>query len=188
MTNESGRAISLVILGIVAVIAIVGLVLLFTGAKNAAVGEFAVPAAKVYGGAIQEIWNPYSRQFAGKAVELGENDYYSGVVGEYSSGSYPQYQDIGKEGSVLGTSGQPEATYHNAINQIATILGGSCGILTRSGMFPYGEYPVESSWQQAQAAMANGLQCVTHIRDMNGDVASVAYLNGNNACCKSQSV
>ena len=50
------------------------------------------------------------------------------------------------------------------------------------------KWTVESSWQQAQAAMANGLQCATHIRDMNGDVASVAYLNGNYACCQSQSI
>ena len=180
MTNESGKAISLVILGIVAVIAIVGLVLLFTGAKNAAVGEFAVPAAKVYGGAIREVWNPYSRQFAGKAGEM----YDSEVVGEYSAGRFPQ--DVG-EAAVLGTA-IPEASYGRSDEKVSTILGGSCGILTRNSMFPYGEFPVEASWQQAQAAMANGLQCATHIRDMNGDIASVAYLNGNYACCQSQSI
>ena len=44
--ESSGKGIALVILGIVAIIAIVGLVLLFTGAKKAT-GEFAVPSVKL---------------------------------------------------------------------------------------------------------------------------------------------
>jgi hypothetical protein len=70
VAEESGKGIALVILGIVAIIAIVGLVLLFTGAKKAAVGEFAVPAAKEYGGAIRGIYDPYARGFPGRAYEF----------------------------------------------------------------------------------------------------------------------
>ena len=75
MVEESGKGIALVILGIVAIIAIVGLVLLFTGARKAAVGEFAVPAAKEYGGAIKGVYDPYARAFSGRAYE-----YPSGLV------------------------------------------------------------------------------------------------------------
>lgn len=44
---EEGKGIALTILGIVAVIAIVGLVLLFTGART---GQYAAPGTKIYGG------------------------------------------------------------------------------------------------------------------------------------------
>ena len=174
--NESGRAIALVILGIVAVIAIVGLVLLFTGAKKAAVGEFAVPAPKLYGGAIREVQFPYSREFVGKAV--GVNEYESGAVGVYSAGTWPP-EEVG-EGSVIGTTELPFSTYKREDAQISTLMRGNCAILTRN------EYPVESSWNYAQAAMAKGLKCVSQIEDMYGNIASVAYINGNDACCQYQ--
>lgn len=171
--NESGRAIALVILGIVAVIAIVGLVLLFTGAKNAT-GEFVVPEAKLYGGAIKDVQFPYSRQFAGKAV--GVNVYESGADGTYSAGGWPP-ENVG-ETSVIGTTDLPYSTYKREDSQIATLMGGSCSLLTR------GEYPVEASWNQAQGAMANGLKCASQIEDMYGNLASVSYINGNDACCQ----
>jgi hypothetical protein len=173
--KESGRAIALVILGIVAVIAIVGLVLLFTGAKKTATGEFYVPEAKVYGGAIRDVQFPYSRAFAGKAVE-----YPSGATGEYGSGAYPLGDS--QEASVLGTTDLPYSTYKRGDNQIATLVGGSCSILTR------GEYPVESSWNQAQAAMSKGLTCIFYIEDMYGEVAPVNYVNGNAGCCQYQPI
>ena len=66
VAEESGKGIALVILGIVAIIAIVGLVLLFTGARKAA-GEFAVPAVKEYGGAIRGVYDPYARAFPGRS-------------------------------------------------------------------------------------------------------------------------
>ena len=67
MAEQNSKGIALVILGIVAIIAIVGLVLLFTGAGKAATGEFYVPVAKEYGGAIRGLADPYSRAFVGRA-------------------------------------------------------------------------------------------------------------------------
>lgn len=83
MAEESGKGIALVILGIVAIIAIVGLVLLFTGAKKAT-GEFAVQAPKQYGGAIEGVTTPYDRAFTGRSFTFpsGEEDPFSGLGGE----------------------------------------------------------------------------------------------------------
>lgn len=91
MAEQSGKGIALVILGIVAIIAIVGLVLLFTGYKGAA-GKFAVPASKEYGGAIQGIYDPYSRAFAGRAFEFPQ----SGQTEHYSA------QSVGRGGVAAG--------------------------------------------------------------------------------------
>lgn len=83
MAEESGKGIALVILGIVAIIAVVGLVLLFTGARKA-VGEFAVPGVKEYGGAIKGIYDPYARAFAGRAYAATD----SGVIDEFAAQNY----------------------------------------------------------------------------------------------------
>ncbi len=85
MTDESGRAIALVILGIVAVIAIVGLVLLFTGAKKSATGEFYAPGAKEYGGELRGVFAPLARWDVG-----GKTYYGSGETGTWSAGLYPE--------------------------------------------------------------------------------------------------
>ena len=53
---EANKGIALTILGVVAVIAIVGLVLLFTGAGT---GKYTVQASNVYGGAMKEVPYPY---------------------------------------------------------------------------------------------------------------------------------
>ncbi len=84
MTDESGRAIALVILGIVAVIAIVGLVLLFTGAKKTATGEFYAPGAKEYGGELRGVYAPLARWDVG-----GKTYYQSGEEGLWSAGKFP---------------------------------------------------------------------------------------------------
>ncbi|RLE47431.1 hypothetical protein DRJ25_02410 [Candidatus Woesearchaeota archaeon] len=179
--NESGRAIALVILGIVAVIAIVGLVLLFTGAKKAAVGEFALPAPKSYGGAIKQVQFPYSREFVGKAAyPAGKSTYYSGAEGTYSASGVPP-ENVGTS-ATFGNTNEPYVTYKRQDNQISTLMGGNCALLTN------GEYPVEASWQQAQATMAKGLKCVSQIEDMYGNLASVSYINGNDACCQASTI
>lgn len=60
---EESKGIALAILGVVAVIAIVGLVLLFAGAKT---GDIALPSMnKVYGGAIEGVALPYGE---GRAI------------------------------------------------------------------------------------------------------------------------
>ncbi|MBW2969305.1 hypothetical protein KY314_04295 [Candidatus Woesearchaeota archaeon] len=61
---EESKGIALAILGVVAVIAIVGLVLLFAGAKNT--GDVALPQFnKVYGGATKGVALPYGE---GRAI------------------------------------------------------------------------------------------------------------------------
>ncbi|MBW3018576.1 hypothetical protein KY329_00115 [Candidatus Woesearchaeota archaeon] len=88
MTEQNSKGIALVILGIVAIIAIVGLVLLFTGAKKST-GEFVVPVAKEYGGAIKGVASPYDRAFVGRSYEWDA----SGVEEELSGrGDNPGYR------------------------------------------------------------------------------------------------
>lgn len=57
MAEENGRGVALAILGIVAVIAIVGLVLLFSGAKKTA--QVATGLDKEYGGSLKDVEYPY---------------------------------------------------------------------------------------------------------------------------------
>ena len=77
---EEGKGIALTILGIVAVIAIVGLVLLFTGAGT---GGYVAPGVKVYGGAIKDEPYPYLVQ---RKV--------AGAYGDQYSAQYTQIPDI----------------------------------------------------------------------------------------------
>lgn len=113
MAEESGKGIALVILGIVAIIAIVGLVLLFTGARKAAVGEFAVPGAKEYGGAIRGVFDPTSRAFSGRAL-----DFPSGEADPYSSAS--SYDQTG----TFSSNGQTDAGV--GIQKVADVVTGEC--------------------------------------------------------------
>jgi len=100
VAEESGKGIALVILGIVAIIAIVGLVLLFTGAKKAAVGEFAVPGAKEYGGAIRGVYDPYSRSFSGRASDVANV-----APGQFSQDSW---YDLNDASGVYSGQGQTD--------------------------------------------------------------------------------
>lgn len=103
MTEQNSKGIALVILGIVAIIAIVGLVLLFTGAKKST-GEFVVPVAKEYGGAIKGVSYPYDRAFVGRSFEWDA----SGINEELSGrGENPGY-----------TSGAQKAAYGENMAQI----------------------------------------------------------------------
>lgn len=72
MAEESGRGVALAILGIVAVIAIVGLVLLFSGAKKTA--QVSAGLDKVYGGALKDVEYPYleGRTIGGGAATTPE--------------------------------------------------------------------------------------------------------------------
>lgn len=125
MAEESGKGIALVILGIVAVIAIVGLVLLFTGYKGAS-GQFAVPSAKEYGGAIKGVYDPYSRAFAGRAM-----DYTSGVEDEFSAQTsmFPG-ESAGTSGTAYGGINPARGTsnpttYNNVLTQAAVFFQAS---------------------------------------------------------------
>ncbi len=102
---EESKSIALVILGIVAVIAIVGLVLLFTGARKGATGEYFF-GVKEYGGALKGSVDPYARAFAGKAgeMEYGEpwqNKYMAETKVGAAIQTYGDYQGPTKVGQAF---------------------------------------------------------------------------------------
>jgi len=106
---EESKSIALVILGIVAVIAIVGLVLLFTGARKGATGEYYV-GAKEYGGAIKGIMEPYARAYSGKAWDRNYansqfgNLQFSATGSTGKGASLGQSQTYGDYGGKTSTS------------------------------------------------------------------------------------
>ena len=131
MANEH-KGIALVILGIVAVIAIVGLVLLFTGAKEAT-------GNGIYGGAIKQIEYP---DWVGRGVpqNVPGVDYIPGQTSSndlHTSWNYygnPKKNPIGDVPSPLKTCGQgaflvpvnPEqAGYYQSIGYTVVGTGGS---------------------------------------------------------------
>jgi len=127
VAEESGKGIALVILGIVAIIAIVGLVLLFTGARKAAVGEFAVPAAKEYGGAIRGVYDPESRAFSGRSYEFPSGR--TGATGERFSGfgGSGYYQPIanvqyGESVARRAVSGQDNLVHNEQLEEIPSYV------------------------------------------------------------------
>lgn len=180
MAEESGKGIALVILGIVAVIAVVGLVLLFTGARKA-VGEFAVPGVKEYGGAIKGIWDPNSRAFVGRSFEFDEQGNYLGsgnteyYMGQYAGTSGVQqggqaYGDISgfsDQGVPFGRGEMNEdyMTFNRQNNKIPTALT-TCNQLSKNANkwsavnLNEGKYPVAADVQQYNDYMAMGRKCI----------------------------
>lgn len=157
MAEQSGKGVALVILGIVAIIAIVGLVLLFTGARKAAVGEFVLPAAKEYGGAIEGVMDPYSRAFSGRARE-----YPSGNV-EAFSGQWPGSAGVMVGGESYGGTSEPRGeqydyrkTYERALTEIPSKA--ACSFMAeRTGMPQFTE---PASVQEYNAYLSLGRACV----------------------------
>ena len=68
MAEESGKGVALAILGIVAVIAIVGLILLFSGAKKT--GQVVLAGDKLYGGSVSDAEYPYLENRPVKGVPV----------------------------------------------------------------------------------------------------------------------
>src|SRR3989344_7563193 len=68
MAEENGRGVALAILGIVAVIAIVGLILLFSGAKKT--GQVVFAGDKLYGGSLSDVEYPYLENRPVKGVPV----------------------------------------------------------------------------------------------------------------------
>jgi len=156
VAEESGKGVALVILGIVAIIAIVGLVLLFTGARKST-GEFAVPAAKEYGGAIRGVMDPYSRAFSGRA-----NEYPSGNV-EAFSGQWQGRAGVMAGGESYGDTHEPRAeqydyrvTYNRDLAEIPSKA--ACQFMGERSNKP--QYSEPSSVQQAQSYMTMGRSCM----------------------------
>jgi hypothetical protein len=180
VAEESGKGIALVILGIVAIIAVVGLVLLFTGARKA-VGEFAVPGVKEYGGAIKGIWDPNSRAFVGRSFEFdaqgnymgsGNTEYYmgqyAGTAGVQQGGqAYGDISGFSDQGVPFGRGEQNEnyMTYNRQNNKIPTALT-TCNQLSKNaGKYSKvnlneGLYPVSANVQQYNDYVAMGRSCV----------------------------
>lgn len=127
MAEEHGKGVALVILGIVAIIAIVGLVLLFTGARKAATGDVTFPQAKTYGGSITTDANTqHARNFAGSASDFGARE-----VGS-----------AGTTGNCYGDSCGPEqiikdthATYNRAPCSVPAMQTTCTGISLASGLY-----------------------------------------------------
>jgi len=161
VAEESGKGIALVILGIVAIIAIVGLVLLFTGARKAT-GEFAVPGAKEYGGAVRGIADPYARAFSGRSYEYpsgmdeiaraqGQMDTLAGGVKVASD------QVTGESPYVKGIYSQYSTAYNRQREEIPSVLACEWLSIATFGDNRYGT-PVEASAEFA--AMGGSSRCL----------------------------
>ena len=113
---EEGKGIALTILGIVAVIAVVGLVLLFTGAGT---GKYAAPGVKIYGGAQKGVDYPY---LEGRKV--------AGAYGDQYSAQYTQIPDVSKERYVRQIPSQnlgcPIGTYRVSSSDVALGVASGC--------------------------------------------------------------
>lgn len=146
MAEESGKGIALVILGIVAIIAIVGLVLLFTGAKKAATGEFAVPGVREYGGALRGVYDPYARTFTGRSYEyegtgsqgfMGQENLdkvysSSGIIGtdgyaNYRGGTIGAENIYGQDGNQLRATVSSAQSYSNSDQQVPSEITACTG-------------------------------------------------------------
>jgi len=155
VAEEHGKGVALVILGIVAIIAIVGLVLLFTGARKAATGDFVAPNVKAYGGAILNEDMPYSR--AGLA---GFGAQFEGSSGVQQGGQC--YGDACRERQVLGSEA---TTYNRALPQVPATA--TCAFIAQQSGLPQLNEP--ASQQEADNYARMGRQCVAVV-----DLASVA--------------
>lgn len=167
--QESGKGVALVILGIVAIIAIVGLVLLFTGARKAT-GEFAVPAAKEYGGAIRGVMDPYSRAFSGRAREFP-----SGNVEPYSA-QWPGSQGVMVGGEAYGDTSQPRGeqydyrkTYERSLTEIPSKA--ACQFMAERSNKP--QFGTPASVEERNSYVSMGRSCVS-VEDLASEADRVA--------------
>ncbi|MBI4146959.1 hypothetical protein HY489_06520 [Candidatus Woesearchaeota archaeon] len=170
MAEESGKGVALVILGIVAIIAIVGLVLLFTGARKAAVGEFALPSVKEYGGAIRGVQDPYSRAFSGRARE------YPSGLDEPFSAQWPGSAGTLVGGESYGGTADPRGeqydyrkTYERALTEIPSKA--ACQFMSERSNRPSMTEP--ASVQEAESYGAMGRSCM-RVSDMASEADRVS--------------
>lgn len=164
MAEQNSKGIALVILGIVAIIAIVGLVLLFTGARKAATGEFYVPVAKEYGGAVRGLADPYSRAFVGRAytgvgpagfgagAETDIADPYSGLGKGMQKVADVTYGETGTEKTV-----DSAISYNRNRAQIPS-LQTSCNGLMYFLATELGHPEYSGTWVDLTAQQATGWQ------------------------------
>jgi len=157
VAEEHGKGVALVILGIVAIIAIVGLVLLFTGARKAATGDFVAPSVKAYGGAILDE----------SAVERSARAGYAGSASQFYARGIGS-AGVGAGGQCYGDSCTPEQvissqnTLYND-EQRNNPASWTCTTMARLSGLPQLSEP--SSAQEAQNGMQMGRQCVA-IQDL----------------------
>lgn len=168
MAEQQNKGIALVILGIVAIIAIVGLVLLFTGAKKAATGEFAVPTAKEYGGAIRGLTDPYSRAFVGRTYEgVGPGAFGAGATTDIAdpySGLGANQQKVAQvvTGETGTTKTVSSAISYNRNREQTPSLQTSCNGLMKDlmqlGYSSIGGVSLAGEWVDLTAQQAVGWQ------------------------------
>jgi len=127
---EEGKGVAMAILGIVAVIAVVGLVLLFKGAGT---GEYASPYQNIYGGAIKDVDFPY-------------------LEGRWEG--HPSSK--GGDQLLASTRNLPEMHFARGVRQIPSK---SCETLASTGVIPSG-YTKEAGAQQAWDYQSIGYECI----------------------------
>ena len=157
MVEEHGKGVALVILGIVAIIAIVGLVLLFTGARKPE-GAFMADVQSVGGATYSDNGQPYSR--AGQGSFIGQAYGSSGVQ---EGGQC--YGDACKQRVVI------DSAYNTADRSLVqTPSAFSCTEMARQSGLP--QLTNQASVQEAQGYMQMGRQCVA-VEDLVSIAAQV---------------
>ncbi|RMD57811.1 hypothetical protein D6825_02840 [Candidatus Woesearchaeota archaeon] len=168
------KIINYVILGMVSILAVVGLVVLFSSAS-----AFTVPAAKTYGGAIKGAKAPYSREFPGKAYEFP-----SGYDARYAA------QWGGRAGVMIGGQAYGEkigpravsrgSTYSRGLTEIPSWLT-TCTQIAYLSNVPYLTEPADVN--EALSYMAMGRKCARV-----DELRSLAYVVKKNELARSQGV
>ncbi len=147
MAEESGRGVALAILGIVAVIAIVGLVLLFTGAKKT--GQVVLVGDKVYGGALKDVEYPYLEGRPAKGVPVT-----------------PEGIEVADEQTAYA-EGVPYRTYGRVPDQIPTVQT-TCG---------EGSFEVSVNFLRQFKDTYPDAQCSDYVASLDAYCCKVPQLN-----------
>ncbi len=151
---EEGKGVALAILGIVAVLAVVGLVLLFKGATGKVAGTV---GDKLYGGGgIAHDKDQY--QDPEGFVRYSDNRVYSGALYVYPD----RIKDSG--------NGVPEATYDQDYRRTGPIMDNPC---------PYPPYT-----DRVTALYASGRECVpSGMNPTNGEMGRIPKGYEDYLCC-----
>lgn len=116
---DEGKGVALAILGVVAVIAVVGLVLLFSNAS--ATGQVSNVGAKVYGGALQQEEYPYLVDRTAGGTPPSNR---AAPRGYPASDGYAVQEDILPYGTTIA---QGRESYQRQPQHIPSVIGAPCG-------------------------------------------------------------
>ena len=160
------KSITLTVMGIIVIIAIVGLVLLFSVAKT---------GAGVYGGALKGKSYPYTRflEHTGPVVE---------TPGFQTTLIEPMPEDFGGATETLvNLQNTPREVQKDVVYKRDPFKKTRTGIVTCNlAEFPGNVFaPMSASQQQMQAYVGMGRKCFTHMTDGSKVIDSI----GTFACC-----